>query len=110
MVEDIVIVNTDYVPGYEVEKVLGIVWGTSIKAKHVGKDIKMGFKTLIGGELSDYTQMLEESRKIALKRMIEKAKALGADGVINLRFTTSAVMSGAAEIMAYGTAVKLRSK
>lgn len=105
-----IVVNTDFVPGYEIEKVLGVVWGTSIKAKHLGKDIKMTFKHLVGGELTDYTQMLEESRKVALNRMIEKAKSLGADAVINVRFTTSAVMAGAAEIMVYGTAVKLKSK
>ena len=105
-----IIVNTDFVPGYEIEKVLGVVWGSSIKAKHIGKDIKMGLKTLVGGELTDYTQMMEEARKNAVERLKEKASDLGADAVINLRFTTSAVMAGAAEIMAYGTAVKLRPK
>ncbi|MEM1546477.1 MAG: YbjQ family protein [Candidatus Methanomethylicia archaeon] len=104
------VVNTDYVPGVEVERVLGIVWGSSVKAKHVGKDIKMAFKHLIGGELTDYADMLEEARKMAFKRMIEKAKALGADAVVNVRFTTSNIMSGAAEMVAYGTAVKLKKQ
>jgi len=110
MSEEIMVVNTDYVPGVEVERVLGIVWGSSVKAKHVGKDIKMAFKHLIGGELTDYADMLEEARKMAFKRMIEKAKALGADAVVNVRFTTSNIMSGAAEMVAYGTAVKLKKQ
>ncbi len=105
-----IITTTDHVPGYEVEKVLGVVWGSSIRAKHVGKDIKMGLKTLIGGELTDYAEMLDEARRKAMERMKERAADLGADAVINLRFTTSAVMAGAAEIMAYGTAVKLKPK
>ena len=108
MSEEVIVVTTDFVPGAEIEKVLGIVWGSSIKAKHVGKDIKMSIKHLVGGELTDYTEMLEESRRTALERMVEKAKAMGADAVINVRFTTSAVMSGAAEILVYGTAVKLK--
>ncbi len=108
MPDDIIVVSTDFVPGAEIEEVLGLVWGSSIKAKHVGKDFKMSLKHLVGGELSDYTEMLEESRKTALNRMLEKAKALGADAVINVRFMTSAVMSGAAEILVYGTAVKLK--
>jgi len=108
--EEIIAVSTDYVPGMEIEKVLGIVWGSSIRAKHIGKDIKMAFKHLVGGELTDYADMLEEARKMAFRRMIEKAKALGADAVVNVRFTTSSVMSGAAEMVAYGTAVKLRKQ
>lgn len=110
MSEEIIAVNTDYVPGMEVEKVLGVVWGSSIRARHVGKDIKMAFKQLVGGELTDYADMLEEARKTAFRRMIEKAKALGADAVVNIRFTTSSIMSGAAEMVAYGTAVKLKRK
>ena len=105
-----IVVSTDFVPGYEIEKVMGVVWGSSIKAEHVGRDLKMSFKQLVGGELSDYTQMMEEARKAAVERMVEKAKDLGADAVVNVRFTTSAVMSRAAEILAYGTAVKLESK
>ena len=103
-------VNTDYVPGYEIEEVLGIVWGSAIRAVHLGKDIKVAFKKLVGGELSDYTQMMEEARKAALDRLVEKARSMGADAVINLRFASSAVTTSAAEILAYGTAVKLRKK
>jgi len=108
MSEDIIVVTTDYVPGAEIEKVLGIVWGSSIRARHLGKDIKMTLKHIVGGELTDYTEMLEEARKVAIKRMIEKARMLGADAVINVRFVSAAVASGAAEILVYGTAVKLR--
>ena len=108
MSQDVIVTTTGFVPGYEVEKVLGIVWGASIKAKHVGKDIKMAFKHLVGGELTDYAEMMEDARRTALSRMIEHARQLGADAVINTRITTSMVVSGAAEIIVYGTAVKLR--
>lgn len=85
-----------------------MVWGSSIKAKHVGKDIKMALKHIVGGELTEYSEMLEESRKAAVQRMIEHARALGADAVIAMRFATSAITAGAAELLAYGTAVKLK--
>lgn len=103
-----IVVNIDYIPGREIKEVLGLVRGNTIQAKHIGKDIKAGFRQLVGGEIKEYTQMLSEAREIALRRMIEKAEELGADAVINVRFMTSAVMSGAAEILAYGTAVKLK--
>jgi len=103
-----IMVNTDYVAGREIVETLGLVRGNTIQAKSIGKDIKAGFRHMVGGEIKEYTEMLAESREIALKRMIEKAEKLGADAVINIRFMTSAIMGGAAEILAYGTAVKLK--
>jgi len=102
------VTTTEKVPGFEVEKVIGLVWGSSIKARHVGKDIKMALKHIVGGELTDYAEMMEDARRTALSRMLEHARQLGADAVINIRMTTSMVMSGAAEIIIYGTAVKLK--
>jgi uncharacterized protein YbjQ (UPF0145 family) len=101
-------VNTDFVPKKEISETLGLVKGNTIQAKSIGKDIKAGFRHIAGGEIKEYTEMLAESREVALKRMIDKAERLGADAVINVRFMTSAIMGGAAEILAYGTAVKLR--
>lgn len=100
-----ILVNTDFITGKELET-LSIVKGSTIQSKNVGKDISQGFKTLIGGELKAYTQMMDEARAIATKRMVEEAEALGADAVINLRYASSAVMQGAAEVIVYGTAVK----
>jgi len=100
--------NTDFIPGREVSEVLGLVRGNTIQAKNVGKDIVAGFRNIVGGEIKEYTEMLSEAREIALKRMEQKAEKLGADAVINVRFMTSAVMGAAAEILAYGTAVKLK--
>lgn len=105
---DIIVTTLESVPGYEVEKVLGIVWGSTIRARHVGKDIKMVFKHLVGGELTEYTQMLEEARREAVRRMVEHARSLEADAVIGVRFSSVMVVSGAAELMAYGTAVKFK--
>jgi len=87
---------------------LGLVRGSMIQSKHAGKDIMAGLKTFVGGELKGYTQMLEESREIAMQRMAEQATRLGADAVIGVRFTSSSVMQGAAEVTAYGTAVKFK--
>lgn len=101
------IVTTDFVPGYEITEVLGIARGSTIRAKHVGKDIMAGLRTLVGGELKEYSEMLVESRNESLKRMAAQATEMGADAVIGVRFVTSAVMSGAAELLAYGTAIKL---
>ena len=101
------LLNIDYVPGKEVEP-LGLVKGTVIQSKNVGKDFMAGMKTLVGGEITGYTEMLVEARQIATKRMVDEAAALGADAVINVRFGSSAVMQGAAEVIAYGTAVKLK--
>lgn len=102
------IVNVDYIPNNEVE-VLGLVKGSTIQSKHLGKDIMSGLKTLVGGELTSYNEMLEEAREIAIQRMTDDATKLGADAIINVRFTTSSIISGASEILAYGTAVKLVS-
>ena len=101
------LLNIDYVPGKEVEP-LGLVKGTVVQSKNVGKDFMAGMKTLVGGEITGYTEMLVEARQIATKRMVDEANALGADAVINVRFGSSAVMQGAAEVIAYGTAVKLK--
>jgi len=103
-----IVTNTDFITGREVSEVLGLVRGNTIQAKHIGKDMVAGFRNLVGGEIKEYTRMISEAREIALKRMEQKAEKLGADAVINIRFTTSAVMASAAEILAYGTAVKLK--
>ncbi len=95
---------------YEVVETLGLVRGNTIRARHLGKDILAGLRTLIGGEILEYTKMLGESREQALDRMLAEASKLGADGVVCVRFTTSAVLQGSAELLAYGTAVVLRRK
>jgi uncharacterized protein YbjQ (UPF0145 family) len=92
---------------YRVAATLGLVRGNTIRARHVGKDILAGFRQIVGGEITEYTKMLAEAREQAIDRMVDSAKALGADGIVAVRLTTSTVMHGAAEIMAYGTAVKL---
>lgn len=99
------IVNTDYIPGKELE-LLGLVKGATIQTRHMGKDIGAGLKTIVGGELKGYTEMMDSARSIATERMQQEAAKLGADAVINVRFATAAIMQGAAEVMAYGTAVK----
>ena len=101
------LVNIDYLPGQEFE-ILGLVKGTVVQSKNFGKDFMAGMKTLVGGEIAGYTEMLVEARQIATKRMVDEADALGADAVINVRFGSSAVMQGAAEVIAYGTAVKYK--
>ena len=101
------LLNIDYIPGKEIE-VLGMVKGTVVQTKNLGKDFMAGMKTLVGGELTGYTEMLIEARQIATKRMVDEAEALGADAVINIRFGSSSVMQGAAEVLAYGTAVKMK--
>ena len=103
-----IITNTDFIVGKEIKEILGLVRGNTIQAKSIGKDIKAGFRNIAGGEIKEYTEMLAEAREIALERMKEKAEKIGADAVINVRFMTSAIMGGAAEILAYGTAVKLK--
>ena len=100
-----ILVNTDYITGKYFE-MIGLVRGTVIQSVHIGKDIMNSFKTLVGGELTSYTEMMNEARAIATKRMADDAQAMGADAVINIRYSSSTVMQGAAEIMAYGTAVK----
>ncbi len=103
-----IIVNTDLVQGKKIVETMGIVRGNTIRAKHLGKDIVAGLRQVVGGELKEYTEMLTEARKESMQRMTEEAKALGADGIINVRYTTSQVMASAAEILVYGTAVKLK--
>ena len=100
-----ILVNTDYISGKSFE-MLGLVKGSTIQSKNIGKDITQGFKTLVGGELKAYTEMMNEARALATKRMVAEAEELGADAVVNGRDASSAVMQGAAEVMAYGTAVK----
>ena len=102
-----ILVNTDYISGKELE-MLGIVKGSTIQSKNFGKDLAQGLKTLVGGELKAYTEMMNEAREIATKRMVEDAEKLGADAVVNIRYASAAVMQGAAEVMAYGTAVKFK--
>jgi uncharacterized protein YbjQ (UPF0145 family) len=103
-----IITTTDSIPNKEVKEILGMVKGNVIQAKHIGKDIIAGFRQLVGGEIKEYTEMLSEAREIALKRMINKAEEMKADAVVNVRFMTSTVMNGAAEILVYGTAMKLK--
>ena len=102
-----VLVNIDYIPGKEFE-VLGMAKGTVVQSKNFGKDFMAGMKTLVGGEITGYTEMLNEARQIAVKRMVDEAEALGADAVVNIRYGSSAVMQGAAEVIAYGTAVRFK--
>ena len=101
------LLNIDYIPGKEIEA-LDVVKGTVVYTKNVGRDFMAAMKNLVGGELVGYTQMLNEARQMAVKRMVDAAELLEADAVINIRYGTSSVMSGAAEIIAYGTAVKLK--
>lgn len=98
------VVNTETVPGYRIRELKGLVQGNTVRAKHIGRDIAAGFKNLIGGELKGYTELLTETRREALQRMLSQAKELGANAVLNVRFATSAITQGAAELYAYGTA------
>lgn len=101
------LINIDYIPGREFE-VLGIVKGTVVQSKNLGKDFMAGMKTLVGGEVVAYTEMLNEARQIAVKRMVDEAKEMGADAVIGIRYGSAQMMSGAAEVVAYGTAVRFK--
>lgn len=103
-----ILVNTEEIKGKEIIEVIGLVRGSTIQSKHLGKDILAGFKTIIGGEIKEYTEMLEQARKIAIKRMVEEAESKGANAIVNIRFATSAIMQGAAELLVYGTAVKVK--
>ncbi len=104
-----ILVNTDYISGKELE-ILSLVKGSTIQSKNIGKDIAQSFKTLVGGELKAYNEMMNEARALATKRMVAEAEALGADAVVNIRYASSAVMQGAAEVIVYGTAVKFVNK
>jgi len=99
-----IVVNTETVPGMRITEIKGLVQGNTVRAKHVGRDIAAGFKNLVGGELKGYTELLTEARREALERMLAQAAELAANAVVNVRFSTSAVSSGAAEMYAYGTA------
>ena len=105
-----IIVNTDFIVGKEITQTLGMARGSTIQAKHIGKDIMAVLRNMVGGELNEYSKMLEEAREKAINRMVDDAEKMGADAVINVRFMTSMVMAGSAEILAYGTAVKLSDK
>ena len=100
-----ILVNTDYINGKELE-MLTLVKGSTIQTKNIGKDITQGFKNLVGGELKAYNEMMNDARALATKRMVEEAEALGADAIVNIRYASSSVMQGAAEVIVYGTAVK----
>ena len=102
-----IVVNTDFITGQEIET-MQLVKGNTIQTKNVGKDIGAGFKNLLGGELKSYTNMMNEARALATKRMVEEAESIGADGIVNVRYASAEIMQGAAEIMAYGTAVKFK--
>ena len=101
------VITLETVPGKTLDP-LGVVKGSMVQTKHIGKDIFAGLKTLVGGELKSYTEMMSQARDIAMKRMVEHAQQMGADAVLGVRFTSSAVMQGAAEVMAFGTAVKFK--
>lgn len=96
------------ITGKEIKETLGIARGNTVRAKHIGKDIMAGFRNIVGGEITEYTKMLAESREQSIDRMIVEAESLGADAIVGIRFTTSSVMQGAAELLVYGTAVKLK--
>ena len=102
------LVNIDYIPGYEITECLGIVKGTVVQSKNIGRDFMAGMKTIVGGEIVGYTEMLITARQIATKRMVDDAENLGADAILNIRYGSSSVMNGAAEVIAYGTAVKFK--
>ncbi len=105
-----IVVNTEMIPGYHVREVRGLVQGNTIRAKHLGRDMVAGLKNLVGGELVGYTELLVEARRQALERMLAQAEQLGANAVVNVRFTTSAITQGAAELYAYGTAVVVEAE
>jgi uncharacterized protein YbjQ (UPF0145 family) len=101
------IVTTDEIPGREIQEVLGIVMANSVRAKHLGRDIMAGFRNIVGGEITEYTKLLAESRELAMRRMSERAEAMGANAIVGVRFITAGIASGASEILAYGTAVRI---
>ena len=104
------LVSIDYIPGEEIVEALGIVKGQVVQSKNIGRDFMAGMKTIVGGEIAGYTEMIKEARQIATKRMVDEAESLGADAIIGVRYGSSQVMTSAAEIIAYGTAVKLKHK
>jgi len=103
--EEMLLSNTETVPGKTIKSYLGLVMGSTVRAKHIGRDIAAGFKSIVGGEIKGYTELLQEARQQAIDRMIEEAGNIGANAVVNVRLATSSVMQGASEMLAYGTAV-----
>jgi len=102
-----IIVNVDYIPGKEFE-LLGMVKGCTVQSKNIGRDLAAGLKTIVGGEIKGYTEMIEEARGVAERRMMDQAKNMGADAIINVRYTSSSVMQAASEVLVFGTAVKFK--
>jgi uncharacterized protein YbjQ (UPF0145 family) len=100
------VATTDTLPGRDIKEILGVVFGSCVQTKHIGKDLRAAGRTLIGGESKAYTELMEEARRIAMQRMIEDAKKLGADAIVGMRYATAQTMHGAAELIAFGTAVK----
>lgn len=105
-----IVVNTEYVPGKRIKEIKGLVQGNTVRAKHIGRDITASLKNIVGGELKGYTELLVESRRESLMRMLAQAEELGANAVLNIRFATSSITSGAAELYVYGTAVVLEDE
>lgn len=103
-----IIVNTETITGYEIEEMLGIVRGNIVQSKHIGKDIIASFRTIVGGEIKEYSDMFTEARQKAMKKMVDHAEEKGADAIVNVRFVTSQIMQGASELLVYGTAVKIK--
>jgi len=106
-VSSLIISNTENIPGRTIVEFYGVVTGNTVRAKHIGRDIMAGLKNIVGGELVGYTELLQDSRKEATDRMIEQAQSMGANAVVNVRFATSSISQGAAELFAYGTAVRV---
>jgi len=100
--------NTETIPGKQIAEFYGVVSGNTVRAKHVGRDIMAGLKNIVGGELAGYTELLKDSREEATQRMIKQAEGMGANAIVNVRFATSSISQGAAELFAYGTAVRVR--
>jgi uncharacterized protein YbjQ (UPF0145 family) len=103
----VILSNTESVPGKTILEFYGVVTGSTVRAKHIGRDLMAGLKNIVGGELKGYTELLQEARNQALERMVQEARSVGANAVVNVRFSTSSVAQGAAELFAYGTAVKV---
>ncbi len=103
-----IITSTENIPGREVESILGVARGSTVRARNIGRDFMAGLKNIVGGEIEEYTRLQADSREQALQRMVADAKRLGADAIVCMRFSTSMIMQGASEILAYGTAVKLK--
>jgi len=104
----VLVTTIDRIPGHEISEVLGLVQGSTIRARHLGRDIMAGLRNVVGGEIKDYAQMLAEARQLAIQRMVKEAERLGADAILGVRLATAQTMAGAAEVLAYGTAVRLK--